>query len=67
MNCGNEVTRYGYKISWDIKELDVGEEYDERYFCSIDCVERWLNNLGFTGREEVINTDDLDFHQIAEN
>ena len=51
--CGKIVESDGYKISWNIKDLGLVEEGDERYFCSIDCVEKWVNNLSITGQEEI--------------
>lgn len=62
--CGNPVTKEGYRVSWDIEDLDLGEEGDERYFCSFNCVEKWVNNLGTLGHEEILDVFEL--NQITE-
>jgi hypothetical protein len=49
--CGKNVPKDGYKISWDIQDLSLEEPEDERYFCCINCVKRWIENLGKTGLE----------------
>ena len=56
--CGKPVSKDGYKVSWEIEALYFGEEEDERYFCCIDCVRRWINHLWENGFEESIYLDE---------
>jgi hypothetical protein len=57
--CGERVSQDGYKISWGIEDLYIGEKDEERYFCCINCVRRWINQLEKTGLEKTIYLDNI--------
>ncbi len=63
--CRKPVTREeGFKLSWDFEDPNLRELEDERCFCSIDCVDKWINNLGVTGLEKIMQMDGLVESQI---
>jgi hypothetical protein len=55
--CGESSSiDYGYRISWGLKELDKGGLTDERFFCSLECMRRWISELYRNGTEELVHS-----------
>jgi hypothetical protein len=59
--CGESfLIDYGYKISWGIKELNNEDLSDERFFCTLECMRRWILELSRNGTEELAYTIESD-------
>ena len=53
VKCG-ELTPidYGYFLSWTLAEWDKQDETDKRFFCNLECMNQWLNDIARTGIEK---------------
>jgi hypothetical protein len=44
---------YGYFVSWTHREFDLQYETDKRFFCSLECLNQWLDQVATIGYEQI--------------